>query len=168
MSRHRTTRLLPAAVAVLALALTGCGSGASEDRAAGDPAPAESTSEAAADESSSADTTELTVGDSAAGKCMMPNAEVLATQPTAFEGTVTALEDGTATLEVHRWFAGGEGGQVTVTAPDDDVRALLSAVEFEVGKTYLVSATGDQVSLCDFTAEKTPELEAIYTEAFAS
>jgi hypothetical protein len=42
-------------------------------------------------------------------------------------------------------------------------------VEFEVGKTYLVSAhERGQVTLCGFTAEKSPELEAMYTEAFAS
>jgi hypothetical protein len=100
---------------------------------------------------------------------MVPNAEALATQTTAFEGTVTSLQEGTATLEVDRWLAGGESEQVTVAAPDDDLRALLSAVEFEVGKTYLVSAhERGQVTLCGFTAEKSPELEAMYTEAFAS
>ena len=170
MSRHRTTRLLPAAAAVLVLALTVCGSEASGDQApAGASEAAEPTSEAPAGESSSAGTAALTVGDSAAaGKCMLPNAEVLATQTTAFEGTVTALEDGTATLQVDRWFAGEDAEQVTVTAPGEDLQALIEAVDFEVGKTYLVSATGGEVSLCGFTDEKTPELEALYTQAFAS
>lgn len=99
---------------------------------------------------------------------MAPSAEALATSTTAFEGTVVALEDGTATLSADRWFAGEESEEVTVTAPDADLRALLSAVELEVGKTYLVSATGDQLSLCGFTAEKTPDLEALYVEAFGS
>jgi hypothetical protein len=168
---RRTTRLLPAAAAVLVLALTGCGSGAADDDRDADATAAEQTSDgaSAAAESSPAASTELSVGDSAtASKCMLPNAEVLATHGTAFEGTVTALEDGRATLQADRWFAGEETDQVTVSAPGDDLRALITAVEFEVGKTYLVSAIGDQVSLCGFTEEKTPQLEAMYTEAFGS
>jgi predicted small secreted protein len=167
MGSRRTTRLLPAAVAVLALALSGCsGDGATED-ASGATAGSSSPSEA---DGGSASATELTVDTAAgSGRCMVPNAEALATQTTAFEGTVTSLQEGTATLEVDRWLAGGESEQVTVAAPDDDLRALLSAVEFEVGKTYLVSAhERGQVTLCGFTAEKSPELEAMYTEAFAS
>ena len=58
--------------------------------------------------------------------------------------------------------------QVTVVAPGEDMQALLVAVDFQVGTTYLVSATGDQVSLCGFTAEKSPELEAMYAEAFGA
>ena len=41
-----------------------------------------------------------------------------------------------------------------------------AAVDFEEGKTYLVSAIGDRVTLCGFTAEESPELEALYAEAF--
>jgi len=171
MSRHRTTRLLPAVAAVLALALSGCGSDdpGAQDATAED-APSEATSsDAAVEESTTTGTTELTVDPSAgAARCMVPNAETLATQTTAFEGTVTEVADGTATLEVDRWFEGAESEQVTVTAPGGDAPALLIAVEFEVGTTYLVSAVGDQVSLCGFSAEKSPELEALYTEAFAS
>jgi ABC-type phosphate transport system substrate-binding protein len=172
MSRHRTTSLLTAAAALLALGLTGCGS---DDSGSDAPAPGASsasdtaTSGAAGDQSTSTQTTALTAdGSSAAGKCMVPNAEALATQTTAFEGTVLSVQDGTATLQVDRWFAGGESEQVTVAAPDEELRALLSAVDFQVGKTYLVSATGNRVSLCGFTAEKSPELEALYSQAFAS
>ena len=40
------------------------------------------------------------------------------------------------------------------------------AVDFQEGRTYLVSATDDRVTLCGFTAEETPELKAMYDEAF--
>jgi hypothetical protein len=167
MSRPRTTRLLPAALAVLALALGACGSsdGADEDAGAG---AAQETATATSDATATTPT-ELTVDETAGtGRCMVPTAEALATQTTAFEGTVVALSDGTATLDVERWYTGGDSDQVTVTTPSPDLRALLVAVEFEEGRTYLVSAVGSRVSLCGFTAEKTPELEALYTQAFGS
>ena len=175
LSRPRTTRLLPAAIAVLALTLSACGS---EDAAddGGSASEAATSSETATSESPTeapAEPTALTVdGAATAGKCMVPTAETLANQTTAFEGTVTAVQGGTATLQVDRWFtdpASGEASeQVTVAAPGQDMQALLVAVDFQVGTTYLVSATGDQVSLCGFSAEKTPELEAMYAEAFGA
>ena len=86
----------------------------------------------------------------------MPSAETLATFDTAFAGTVTSLEDGTATLAVDQWYAGGDADTVTVTTPGKDLAALLMAVEFEKGKSYLVSATDGRVTLCGFTAETSP------------
>lgn len=167
MGSRRTTRLLPAAAVVLVLVLTGCA--ADEDATGADaPTTAEPSSQGE-DDGASASTTELTVDEGATGgRCMVPNAEVLATETTAFEGTVTSLEQGTATLDVDRWFTGEETEQVTVATPPEDLGPLVGAVQFEVGKTYLVSATDGRVSLCGFTAEKTPRLEAMYTEAFAS
>lgn len=170
MSRPRTTRLLPAALAVLALALGGCGSSGS----AGEDADARATQDTATEDTATAETgsaapTELVVdGASGTGRCMVPNADALATQSTAFEGTVVAVADGSATLEVDRWYTGGDAEQVTVSTPSRELRDLLVAVDFQEGRTYLVSATGEQVSLCGFTAEKTPELEALYAEAFGS
>lgn len=170
MGPRRTTQLL--AAAVLTLALTGCG--AEEDATDGaGPAPADSSAPSSEDDSATGSTpvtTELTVDGAASdGRCMVPTAEALASQTTAFEGTVTSLQAGTATLAVDRWYTGGGSESVTVAAPDEDLRALLAAVEFEMGKTYLVSAhERGQVTLCGFTAEKTPELEAMYAEAFGS
>ena len=109
----------------------------------------------------------LTADASAPGKCAMPSAEVLSTFDTAFEGTVTSVEGGAATLEVNQWYAGGDAPTVTVEAPSKSLEDLLLAVDFQEGETYLVSADGDRVTLCGFTAETTPELEALYAEAFA-
>src|SRR5687768_7163105 len=108
MSRLRTTRLLPAAVAALALALTGCGA---QDDAGSATDPATSEAPAASSESvepgaDAESTLALTADGSTAGKCAMPSAETLATFDTAFAGTVTALEGGTATLTVDEWYAG--------------------------------------------------------------
>lgn len=163
MSRHRTMRLLPAALAALALTLGGCGS--SDE---GDDTAADGARETPSATSGAAGPTTLTVDAAGAGRCMVPNAEALATQTTAFEGTVVELADGTATLEVEHWYAGDGSDRVTVTEPDHGLERQLQAVDFREGRTYLVSAVGDRVSLCGFTAEKTPELEALYAAAFGS
>ena len=157
---RRVASLLPAAAAAVVL-LAGCAA----DEGASTPEPTVSDSPT---EPTSADTVTLTADASAPGKCAMPSAEVLSTFDTAFEGTVTSLAGGTATLEVDQWYAGGAAPTVTVEAPDKSLEDLLLAVDFQEGETYLVSADGDRVTLCGFTAETTPELEALYAEAFPS
>lgn len=164
MSRRRTTYLLPTAVAVLALTLTGCGAQDDQDTAA-EPGSSETPSDSSAD--SSADTIALTADGLTAGKCAMPNAETLAGFDTAFAGTVTSVADGTATLAVDEWYAGGEAGTVTVESPSNDLQDLLMAVDFQEGRSYLVSADGERVTLCGFTAGDNPTLRALYDEAFA-
>lgn len=172
MSRIRTTHLLPAAVAVLALALTGCGAQDDQD-AATDPASSGTPSDSSADASSDAtadsgaSTLALTADSSTAGKCAVPSAETLATFDTAFAGTVISLEDGTATLSVDDWYAGAEAATVTVESPSQDLRDLLLAVDFQEGVSYLVTASDGRVTLCGFTAEDNPELQAMYDVAFA-
>ncbi|MCY4725021.1 hypothetical protein NYO98_01935 [Nocardioides sp. STR2] len=164
-TRGRTALLLPAAMAALALTLGGCAS--DDDAATSEPTAGETPSETPSASGSASDgTLALTADDSAAGKCAMPSAEVLSTFDTAFEGTVTSVEGGTATLEVDQWYAGGDASTVTVEAPSKALEDLLLAVDFQEGQTYLVSADGDRVTLCGFTAETTPELEALYAEAF--
>jgi hypothetical protein len=168
MSRHttprRTARLLPVAAAALAVALSGCGS-EDDPAATTDPTTSESPSESPS-ASASDEPVVLTADDSSTGKCAMPSAEVLSTFDTAFEGTVTSVDGGAATLEVDQWYAGGDASTVTVEAPSKALEDLLLAVDFQEGQTYLVSADGDRVTLCGFTAETTPELEALYAEAF--
>jgi hypothetical protein len=152
----RTRSLVVTLVAVAGLAA--CGQGADSD--ADTNAPADDTSSA---------TVELTADASSAGKCAMPNAETLAGFDTAFEGTVTSLDDGTATLAVDQWYAGGDGAStVTVATPNKALEDLLLAVDFKADKTYLVSATGGRVTLCGFTGEKTTDLEVLYASAFES
>ena len=163
MNTSRLRHLVLACVA--AAALSSCGQ---------DPAPADQEdhgsdhSDGATSETGS-DTLALTADGSMAGKCAVPSAETLAGFDTAFAGTVTSLEDGTATLSVDEWYAGdGEASSVTVDAPSESLEDLLMAVDFQEGKSYLVSADGDRVTLCGFTAEESPELQALYDEAFGS
>lgn len=161
-----TTRTRSLVVALVAMAgLVACG----QEDTASDTAPSTTEPSASTQDSSAPETgVELSVDSAAAGKCAVPSPETLATFDTAFEGTVTSLADGTATLTVDQWYAGGDdAASVTVTTPSEDLTDLLMAVDFQADQTYLVSATGGRVSLCGFTGEKTAELEALYQAAYA-
>ena len=87
--------------------------------------------------------------------------------PTAPPEPVTEADDGTATLSVDEWYAGGDGADtVTVTSPSEQLQDLLLAVDFQEGRSYLVSADGDRVTLCGYSGEDNAEMQALYAEAF--
>ena len=166
MNTRRTRTLLAAPLLVVALAACRVRRTRRLRRrhAAGDT----DTSSSSPDATTESGTLALTADGSVAAKCAMPSAETLSTFDTAFAGTVTSLDGGTATLSVDQWYAGGdEAGTVTVESPSKDLQDLLMAVDFQEGTSYLVSATDTRVTLCGFTAEQSPELEALYDEAFA-
>ena len=110
--------------------------------------------------------TVLAAPEPAAGRCMVPNADALAGQSLAFEGTVTEITDSVVVLEPEHFYTGDVTDLVEVQAPTPDLRALLGAVEFEVGGHYLVSATDGRVTLCGFSGRATDDLRALYEEAF--
>jgi hypothetical protein len=110
--------------------------------------------------------TELTAPGPVAGRCMVPNPELLATQSVAFEGTVQEISDGVVTLVPSHFYTGSVTDLVEVTAPADQMAELIGAVDFQDGGTYLVSATGGEVTVCGFSGPVTPELEALYVQAF--
>jgi hypothetical protein len=101
-------------------------------------------------------------------RCAVPSVELLRTQDTAFEGTVTEVGEGSATLDVEKWYAGEETEQVRVSTPSREIVDLLLAVDFQEGGTYLVSATDGQVSLCGLSAEKDELISGLYAEAWPS
>ena len=55
---------------------------------------------------------------------------------------------------------------VTIEAPAPRLADLIGAARFEVGQSYLVSATDGQVTVCGLTAPYSTELAALYAEAF--
>ncbi len=167
-SRTRKTLVVP----VILLAMTGlaaCGSDADTSSDTSSDSASDTSTSAGSDDAGAdteTGTLALTADGSNAGKCAVPSAESLATFDTAFAGTVTSIDGGTATLSVDEWYAGAGADTVTVDTPSQDLQDLLMAVDFEEGQTYLVSAQDDRVTLCGFSAEKTPELEALYAQAF--
>lgn len=100
-------------------------------------------------------------------RCMAPTAEVLATKELAFAGTVDTIEGGTVTLTPTTFYAGDETDLVEVAAPAEEMQALIGAVDFQVGQSYLVSAADGDVTVCGFSGPATPELQRLYDEAFA-
>lgn len=101
-----------------------------------------------------------------AGRCMVPTAEVLAQQQVAFTGTVEEITDDTVVLVPTTFYAGEEADRVEVAAQPESMTALIGAVDFEVGGTYLVSATAGRVTACGFSGPVTPQLEQLYADAF--
>jgi hypothetical protein len=159
-SRPRSILVVLAATAALAA----CGADGDSDAGTGSGTD---TSTPTSPTEAGSGTLALTADGSAAGKCKVPSADTLATFDTAFSGTVTSLDGGTATLAVDQWYAGDEAATVTVESPNKELEDLLMAVDFQEGKSYLVSATDGRVTLCGFSAEENPELQAMYDEAFA-
>ncbi|HEY0951203.1 hypothetical protein [Nocardioides sp.] len=112
--------------------------------------------------------TELTAPSPAAysAKCMVPNADTIAQQTVAFEGTATAIADDMVTLSVSHWYTGDPTDLVRVQAPPADLAQLLGAVDFERGGRYLVSATDGRITVCGMSAPWSADLAALYEQAF--
>jgi hypothetical protein len=103
-----------------------------------------------------------------AGSCLMFDVNVLAEMPVAFAGTVTALDGGQVTLDVDRWYRGGDADVVTVAVADGQTSAALDGVDFRDGERYLITATDGTVNGCGFSGPATPELEQAFQQAFGS
>lgn len=101
-----------------------------------------------------------------AGRCMVPNAQLLSRQTLAFDGTVSALSDGDVTLTPTHWYAGAPTDLVRVRADSELMQRLVGAVRFEEGGRYLVSATDGEVTVCGFSGPYTADLAALYEQAF--
>ncbi|HEX9258648.1 MAG TPA: hypothetical protein VF855_03860 [Acidimicrobiales bacterium] len=98
--------------------------------------------------------------------CMAFDPTLLTAMPLAFAGSVTEVGADTVTLEVDRWYKGGDAGTVTVAVPAGSSSAALDGVDFVEGGDYLVTATDGVVNGCGFSGPSTPELQAAFDEAF--
>ena len=124
--------------------------------------------DAPADETIGADPRSVTelVAAPPSQRCMVPDADALRAQEVAFDGTVSTVAGGEATLEPSRFFAGDPTDLVVVKAPDGELQALLAAVDFREGERYLVAATGGSVAVCGLSGHYSQDLAALYAEAF--
>lgn len=110
----------------------------------------------------------LSTGDGGAMMSCLPlDPATLAEFPMAFEGKATKVDGDSVTLDVEQWFKGGDADEVILNAPQG-MEALIAGIDFEVGKTYLISATDGQVNYCGFSGEATEELRAAFDAAFGS
>jgi hypothetical protein len=85
----------------------------------------------------------------------------------AFAATATAVEGETVTLAVDRWYAGGDATTVELHA-QPGMTALIDGFEFQVGESYLITATEGTVNFCGASGPATPELTALFDQAFPS
>ena len=157
----RRSRWMPAMIAAAAAGVVVAGSLLVPDLFGDDAAPIAPT--AAALELSMPST------DPVMAMCLALSADELRRMPVAFGGTATAVTDSTVTIAVETWFSGGDAATVELTTPPDAPVALLGyGIDFEVGTRYLVSSTAGAVNICGFSGEATPELQAVYDEAYGS
>lgn len=105
-------------------------------------------------------------GDPMMQMCMMFDVKQLATAGLAFGGTVNNIGDGKVTLDVDRWFKGGNADQVTIAIPPGGDNVALDGVEFVQGKRFLISATDGVLGTCGYSGPATPELERYFEQAF--
>ena len=182
------------AAAVTALVVGGAAVGgvfeAADDEPGGDdiaveqPAPGETTDETigdatggeSGDQAVDVDPGDATVlalsagtADPAMMSCIRPDATVVAQSPTAFRGIVDSIggdaDTEQVTLTVDRWYVGGDADVVTIAAPLG-LEALTGSIDFVEGEPYLISAFDGTVSYCGLSGAATPELQAMYDEAF--
>lgn len=99
--------------------------------------------------------------------CLPVDVATIAAAPVAFSGTVTSVADGLVTLEVDRWYAGGDTAAATIAVPEGFSPAL-DGVEFIAGTKYFVTALDGQVLGCGLSGPASPELEQLFTEAFGA
>jgi hypothetical protein len=111
----------------------------------------------------------LSLGETGAAmaSCMPVSSRILADMPIAFRATATAVDGETVTLSVGEWFSGDSGNSVVLAAPPG-LEALIGGIDFRRGDDYLVTATGGVVNYCGYSGEATPELEAVFAEAFGN
>jgi hypothetical protein len=99
--------------------------------------------------------------------CMPFEVSTLGGMTPAFGGTVVELTDSVATIEVDRWFTGGDAEIVEIQYTPG-FEALIGTPTLEVGQRYLITATDGVVNGCGYSGLATPEYEAAFEEAFGA
>jgi len=99
--------------------------------------------------------------------CMPFEVGTLGDMTPAFGGTVVELTDSVATIEVDRWFTGGDAEIVEIQYTPG-FEALIGTPTLEVGQRYLITASDGVVNGCGYSGLATPEYEAAFEQAFGA
>ena len=99
--------------------------------------------------------------------CMPFEVGTLGGMTPAFGGTVVELTDSVATIEVDRWFTGGDAEIVEIQYTPG-FEALIGTPTLEVGQRYLITAADGVVNGCGYSGLATPEYEAAFEQAFGA
>ncbi|MEQ1874048.1 MAG: hypothetical protein ABL953_09990 [Ilumatobacteraceae bacterium] len=109
---------------------------------------------------------ELSLGESnSMSSCIVFDVALLADMAPAFAATATAVEGESVTLNVDRWYAGGDAATVVLHGAVGSP-ALIDGFEFQVGEKYLITAAEGNVNFCGYSGLATPELTAAFEAAF--
>lgn len=145
---QKRTRLVGAVAAILTLVVAG---GAIFGLGSDDPAPLV-----------------LSAGGSdSLASCLPFDVAILEGMSPAFGGTVVELTDSVATLEVDRWFTGGDAEVVEINYTPG-FEALIGTPSMEVGQRYLITATDGVVNGCGYSGVASAEYEAAFEQAFGA
>ena len=102
-----------------------------------------------------------------AAMCMQLTPETVGQMQMAFDGTVSSIEGEEVTLDVTKWYVGGDTDQVKLVQNSPDAMiALEGDIQLEQGQRYLVTAHDGQINGCGFTALWSQELQDIFDQAF--
>ena len=99
--------------------------------------------------------------------CVAFSTETLRPMETAFAGTVTDVTGEQVTLDVDRWYKGGDTDVVELTGSTDAGVMLEGGIEFVEGERYLVTATDGTLNGCGFSALWTQDMADEFEAAFA-
>ena len=99
--------------------------------------------------------------------CVPFDVQFLRDMPVAFSGSATEVGDDSVTLEVDRWFKGGNADVVRLSNYDLST-VSLDGFTFEQGDRYLITATEGTVNFCGFSGPWNQELADAFDEAFRS
>jgi len=147
---QKRTRLIGAVAAALVVVIGGAaffgGLGSSED-----PSPLVLTAN----------------GSDSMAMCMEFDIAILQAMTPAFGGTVVELTDSVATIEVDRWFTGGDAEIVQINYTPG-FEALIGTPTLEVGQRYLITATDGVVNGCGYSGLATADYEASFEQAFGA
>ncbi len=106
-------------------------------------------------------------GGDAMASCLPFDVEILKEMSPAFGGKVIGLTDSVATIEVDRWFTGGDAAVVEIQYTPG-FEALIGTPSLEVGQRYLITATDGVVNGCGYSGIATADYEASFVEAFGA
>ncbi len=153
--KSRSRRWAPAMAAAAALAVIGVGVGAflGGDDPAGTPEPVVTT-------------LALPVGSGTSmNSCVPFDVQFLRDMPVAFSGSATEVSDDGVTLEVDRWYKGGDADVVRLTNYDLST-VSLDGFTFDQGDRYLITATEGTINFCGFSGPWTQDLADAFDKAF--
>lgn len=106
-------------------------------------------------------------GEDAMAMCLVFDVATLAEMSPAFAGTVVELTGSAATLDVDRWYTGGDAEVVEISYTPG-FEALIGTPALEVGQRYLITATDGVVNGCGYSGPATTEYEAAFEQAFGA